>query len=425
MRVTIKTKLGLTFGLVILLASVMAWLGISSLGSLNTALDNLVQGPVERQRIALETNSSLLAMVRAEKNMALAESKEEIERSDAEIAGLRQTFLTQLDKADTIATTEGRPKWAALRVDWQARQAIQDKMREAAKSGTIQEVKNLSTGQARQLLDVVQKQLGEIIELNSKFMTQAQLDASVQYDRARTLLLAAIAASLLIAIGAGIWISLSISRGLGRAGALAQAVAGGDLTQTVDTASNDEIGDLVGHINTMVQRLRSVVGEAMAASDNVSSGSQELSSSAEELSQGATEQASSTEEASASMEEMAANIKQNADNASQTEKIARQSATDAQTSGEAVGRAVEAMRTIAEKHHHRAGDRAADRPAGAQRRGRGGTRRRARQGLRGGGLRGAQAGRAQPDGSGGDRHLVHADGEGGAGCRRDVGQAGA
>jgi methyl-accepting chemotaxis protein len=49
------------------------------------------------------------------------------------------------------------------------------------------------------------------------------------------------------------------------------------------------------------------------------------------------------------MEEMAAHIKQNADNAAQTEQIARQSAKDAETSGVAVGRAVEAMQTIAEK----------------------------------------------------------------------------
>ncbi|OBZ92606.1 chemotaxis protein, partial [Pararhizobium polonicum] len=40
---------------------------------------------------------------------------------------------------------------------------------------------------------------------------------------------------------------------------------------------------------------------------------------------------------------------QNADNAAQTEKIARQSAKDAEMSGEAVTRAVGAMRTIAEK----------------------------------------------------------------------------
>ena len=81
----------------------------------------------------------------------------------------------------------------------------------------------------------------------------------------------------------------------------------------------------------------------------MTSGSQELSSSAEQLSQGATEQASSAEEASASMEEMAANVKQNADNASQTESIARKSAEDAERSGAAVGRAVDAMQTIARK----------------------------------------------------------------------------
>jgi methyl-accepting chemotaxis protein len=49
------------------------------------------------------------------------------------------------------------------------------------------------------------------------------------------------------------------------------------------------------------------------------------------------------------MEEMASNVKQNADNANQTEKIAAQSARDAEASGAAVGRAVNAMQTIAEK----------------------------------------------------------------------------
>jgi methyl-accepting chemotaxis protein len=99
----------------------------------------------------------------------------------------------------------------------------------------------------------------------------------------------------------------------------------------------------------MVGRLRGVVGDAASAADNVSSGSQQLAASAEQLSQGATEQASSGEEASASMEQMSANIKQNADNANQTEKIARQSAKNAVDSGAAVGLAVTAMQTIAEK----------------------------------------------------------------------------
>jgi methyl-accepting chemotaxis protein len=165
-------------------------------------------------------------------------------------------------------------------------------------------------------------------------------------------------------------------------------VAIGDLNQAIKHTSDDEIGDLIKSLNTMtanlnataaiadeiaggnltieakrlsdkdtlgmalermVGKLRSIVSEAIAAAQNVSAGSQELSASAEQLSQGATEQASAAEEASSSMEEMAANVKQNAENAGQTEAIARQSAKDAEASGAAVGRAVNAMQTIAQK----------------------------------------------------------------------------
>jgi methyl-accepting chemotaxis protein len=195
-------------------------------------------------------------------------------------------------------------------------------------------------------------------------------------------------AALAIAAGAATWIALGISRGLNKVMVVAEAVSIGDLNQTVEIKSNDEIRDLVTKVNimtanlrntadiadqisngnltvtpkplserdtlgialeSMVERLRGVVADALSASDNVSSGSQELSAGSEQLSEGATEQAAAAEEASASMEQMAANIKQNADNAAQTEKIARQSSKDAEASGQAVAQAVAAMRTIAEK----------------------------------------------------------------------------
>jgi methyl-accepting chemotaxis protein len=129
--------------------------------------------------------------------------------------------------------------------------------------------------------------------------------------------------------------------------ALADQVANGDLTVQPKPLSNRDTLGLA--LERMVERLRGVVADAIAASENVSAGSQELSVTSEQMSQGATEQATAAEQASASMEEMSANIKQNADNATQTEKIARQSAIDAETSGMAVSKAVDAMQTIAEK----------------------------------------------------------------------------
>ncbi len=135
--------------------------------------------------------------------------------------------------------------------------------------------------------------------------------------------------------------------GLRKTSDVADRIAEGDLTVEHQALSDEDQLGLA--LIAMIDRLRTVVGTTSAAIENVSAGSRQLAASSEQVSQGATEQAASAEEASASMEQMAANIKQTADNAAQTEKIARQSSRDAEASGQAVEKAVSAMRTIAEK----------------------------------------------------------------------------
>ncbi|UHC19295.1 methyl-accepting chemotaxis protein [Methylobacterium currus] len=174
-------------------------------------------------------------------------------------------------------------------------------------------------------------------------------DTQSAYESTRTILVAVVVGAVIVGLAMALWLALSIARGLSKAVSAAQSVAAGDLTRDVVPTGRDEVTDLLQAIQAMNVRLRDIVGQVVTAASNVSAGSQELSASAEQLSQGSTEQAASTEEASASMEEMAANVKQNAENAGQTETIARQSAKDAEASGVAVGRAVEAMQTIAQK----------------------------------------------------------------------------
>ncbi|MBU1229345.1 MAG: HAMP domain-containing protein [Proteobacteria bacterium] len=154
---------------------------------------------------------------------------------------------------------------------------------------------------------------------------------------------------LLLSISIALYIASLIVRPIQQGVEFAKGMAEGDFTRTLDVEQKDEIGVLAQALNDMVGRLRQVVADVQGATDNVASGSEELSASSESLSQGATEQAAAVEEVSSSMEEMTANIRQNADNAQQTQKIAMQAATDAQEGGGAVSKAVDAMKTIAEK----------------------------------------------------------------------------
>jgi methyl-accepting chemotaxis protein len=128
---------------------------------------------------------------------------------------------------------------------------------------------------------------------------------------------------------------------------VADEIARGNLAVQTQRRSDKDVLGIA--LETMVNRLRSIASETSESSAAVSSGSQQLSASADQLSQGATEQAAAAEEASSAMEQMAANVKQTANNSGQTERIARQSAVDAQLSGEAMVRTVQAMHTIASK----------------------------------------------------------------------------
>jgi methyl-accepting chemotaxis protein len=388
MRVTVKLKLGLTFAVIIALSAIAAWLGIANLAAVNASLDRVVRGPVQRVIQSQELSEQLLQIVRTEKNLTIAETKEQIDGFEAELARLRPDFVAQLEHEEATASVEGKPLWAAARSLTQQYFAVQDKIVDAVNQDAKPRARELSLGSARQMITDARAALQKVVDLNRRRLSEAAAEAQRDYESARLLLISVVSISILVALAAGVWIALAISRGMTRAIGLANAVAIGDLHQEVAVNGDDEIQDMVTALNQMtanlrataevanaiaggdlttaakrlsdkdtlgialermLDKLRTVVTEASNAADNVSSGSQELSSSSEQLSQGATEQAAAAEQASASMEEMAANIKQNADNAGQTEKIARQSANDAEKSGDAVGRAVQAMQTIAEK----------------------------------------------------------------------------
>ncbi|MBR0842745.1 methyl-accepting chemotaxis protein [Bradyrhizobium liaoningense] len=346
MRFTVKAKLASAFGLVIALSVVAGAVAYMKLGDMMATADSMVLRATRMEK-ATQIEKDILLQLRAEKNSILG-TEAQAEQFAAEAVRLREEATKTKDEVYALASETGRKLLDSFAVSYAKMNAYQEETIRLAKTDKSKATER-SMGDGRKVVADAMESMGAYVINTKKQMAEQASQSKQEGHQAQFLLMTLIGVSLAIAIGAALWISISISRSLGRAVGLAGAVAEGDLSQTIPSASNDEIGDLVRSLNAMVEKLRQIVAEAITAAQNVSAGSQELSASAEQLSQGATEQASSAEEASSSMEEMASNVKQNADNANQTEKIAAQSAKDAEASGVAVGRAVEAMRTIAEK----------------------------------------------------------------------------
>jgi methyl-accepting chemotaxis protein len=373
------------------MATVMAVLAITNLSSLNSAITDIVRGPAANIQNSSDLSDSIYRAIRAEKNAIINTDPAKISGYVDEISKERGNITKLLDTLSNEQNPEIRetlkqfkdtaPQWTSMQ-DSVVKLAVENTPESNARAGEI------SMGEGAKVTAGLLAHLTELNGLIAKDLHQTDEATNAQYENSRNILIGSVIAMFVLSIAIALWIAISINSGLTKIKAVADAVAIGDLDQDIQIKTNDEIKDVVDTINvmtgnlrntariandisngdltvtpkplsdkdtlgksleSMVERLRGVVSDAIAASVNVSSGSQELSASSEQVSQGATEQASAAEEASASMEEMAANIKQNADNAAQTEKIARQSAKDAEISGDAVNRAVAAMQTIAQK----------------------------------------------------------------------------
>jgi methyl-accepting chemotaxis protein len=130
-------------------------------------------------------------------------------------------------------------------------------------------------------------------------------------ERRRSALLeTALVASVLFVLGTvvGFYLTGRWLRPIQLVAEIASSVAKGDLTESVEVASNDEVGMLAGSFNEMTTNLRRIVDKIQEASVQVASSAGQISANAKLITQGAQSQAQAAEETSTSMEQMAASI---------------------------------------------------------------------------------------------------------------------
>jgi methyl-accepting chemotaxis protein len=128
--------------------------------------------------------------------------------------------------------------------------------------------------------------------------------------------------------------------------AVLSAVAGGDLTNRVETAYRGRFADLKGAINETVNRLSATVATIQTTAADVGLAAREIHMGADDLSKRTEEQASSLEETAATTEELAASVKASAQASKEAARIADEAMQAAESGGTIAGRAVEAMARI-------------------------------------------------------------------------------
>jgi methyl-accepting chemotaxis protein-1 (serine sensor receptor) len=217
-------------------------------------------------------------------------------------------------------------------------------------------LKTDNIGKAQQITGQLLEPMYQEVLSALKPLLQLQMDvAKSEYDAAvtryriiRNLAVGSLAIGLPCAILFAFFLIRNLSSSLDQAIGLANAVAKGDLTQTIEAKSNDEIGKLIHALAAMRDSLVTVVASVRDGSSAVSNASTEIAQGNNDLSARTEQQASALEETAASMEELNSNVKQNADSALLANQLASNASIVAVRGGEEVGKVVETMKGINE-----------------------------------------------------------------------------
>jgi methyl-accepting chemotaxis protein-1 (serine sensor receptor) len=322
-HLSIKTRL---IFLTVLLSAVSIVVGI--VGLVNQGATNAALGTVYNDRLVpLSQLSRILSLMQQNQNAlssaALAGESDngpaiaQVEARIQEISGLwgqyKATYLTPEEQVLAQAFIDSRMAF------------VQDGLKPtmaALRANDAEALKALVKGPLAARYLPAQKNMQALVRLQLD-VAKAEYDAALaRYERTRNLSVALIVIGALAGAGLAAWLIRGIGTSLAEAVRVARGVAAGDLTQTVHIERRDEIGELLGALQSMTASLADIVGDVRGGTDTIATASRQIAAGNRDLSARTEQQASSLEETAASMEELTSAVKNNADNARQANGLA-------------------------------------------------------------------------------------------------------
>ena len=269
-----------------------------------------------------------------------AEFKDDIAATSAQISEVQKSLeamaLSDADKAQMGKIAAARKAMIDLRV--QARKLKTD--------GNHDEAVKLVTQQFNPAVAAYLQTLRNFV----KMQPQSSVDRQQQLagERMVTLQLAgAMVLLLLICIGLGAYYLIgSIQRPLAEAGALAQRIAGGDLSAQETVTRSDEFGDLLRSLYAMSEALGRMVHQVRQSTDSIATASSQIAAGNHDLSARTEQTASNLQETAAAMEQFTSTIQQSAASAQQASTLATGASGVARRGGEVVKEVVATMEDI-------------------------------------------------------------------------------
>jgi len=343
----IGTRLGLGFGVVLLLMGAMIGLAGTKLAAIGAGTGKVLDKDFVTADAAATLNATTRANAQRTMELFFTTDREGQVRLHQLIDANKETVREALATLDRLAHTEQARALLANIVQQRAAyvasftrvdKLLQDGNRDAA----IQ----LLTSDTLPAIESLQGSVKTLAEYQRTLVKRSGDAISRDIESTRTTLFAVGLAVFMVSALLAWWLSGSITAPIGAAVKIAETVAAGDLTSRIDAVHRDETGRLLGALKSMNDNLAKVVTTVRHSSDSIATGSSQIALGNQDLSQRTEEQASNLQQTAASMEQLTGTVKTNADTARAAAALAASASEVAMQGGAVVSEVVGTMEEI-------------------------------------------------------------------------------
>jgi methyl-accepting chemotaxis protein len=175
------------------------------------------------------------------------------------------------------------------------------------------------------LTNALQEKMTKLSDFNEEGATRSGLEAASTYSNGVTLVIGLLVVTVILTLVLAAILTRSITSPISDALAVAERIAGSDLSRDVDVSGSDEAGRLLAALAKMQSNLRETIARIADSSTQLASASEEMTAVTEEASRGLVRQNDEVNQAATAVTEMSAAVDEVARNAEAASVSSRES----------------------------------------------------------------------------------------------------
>jgi methyl-accepting chemotaxis protein len=346
-NLNIGKKLGLGFGIVLVLTIVLAVMAMMELSKINGNTVDIATNWLPSVRVLGQFATDAAMFRRWELALLLSQDASERQK-DRDSMNSAGDAVTQDMKTyePLISSPEEHHLYESISSGWSKYLDVNRQVVDLEQQNKTADAVKLSMSTGLQEYSDFSKDLDQDIDLNNKGSDKAKTDAVNTYSSSKYILIGLSIAAIAI----GLFIAVALARAIAAStiemlGTIEQIAANNLAIADMNIRSRDEIGKAGEALNKMKNNLHGVIEsiagtaqQVAAASEEFSSTSQQITANSEEATAQANTVSAATEQVSRNLqtvatgaEEMSATIKDIAKNAGEAAKVASAAVKNAQT----------------------------------------------------------------------------------------------